>query len=174
MPFANQATHSRASAPRGAALVPLMKTRWAGAPSGSWILPNRWRLGARSNGSWRTTMPCAGGWGSPRWPPTPSMDSSKASQRAYCLTWTRCGRCSTENGARAGASCSRGHRERCSTSTTGPILSSPPRIRLPRRPRPVRGSAPGPSTMCSASARPIRRGWGRGRSRPSSEMSSAD
>ena len=63
---------------------------------------------------------------------------------------------------------SRAPRRRCSTSTTGPIRSSPPRTRSRAR----RASAPASdrptSTRSGASARPTRPGSARARSRPSS------
>src|SRR5215468_8631194 len=48
----------------------------------------------------------------------------------------RCGDCSTRRARKANAFCSRARRGLCSMSITGPTPMSPPRIRLPGKPRP--------------------------------------
>ena len=50
-----------------------------------------------------------------------SMTSLPRWRRRFCRSWIRCGCCSTTSAAKAGASCSRARRARCSTSTTAPI-----------------------------------------------------
>ena len=83
-----------------------------------------------------------------------------------CPMPRRCGGCSTSSAARASASCSRARRARCSMSTTAPIPMSPRPTRWRRRRRPAPAWARARSAMCSASARPIRPGSARARSRP--------
>ena len=74
---------------------------------------------------------------------------------------------------RARRSSSRAPRRRCSTSTTAPIRSSPPRTRSPARPASAPASGRPTSTRSGASARPTRPGSAPGRSRPSSPTRSA-
>ena len=94
-------------------------------------------------------------------------------RRRCCPMPRRSGRCSPRRAARASASSSRGRRARCSTSTSAPILTSPPRTRSPAWPPPAPAWGRGRWGSCSASSRPIPPGSARGRSRPSSTTPSA-
>ena len=69
---------------------------------------------------------------------------------------------------RASRSCSKARRARCSTSTTGPIPTSPRRTPRSAASAPASAFRPARSAACSAWPRRTRRASAKGRSRPSS------
>ena len=151
-----------------------MRTRSAGARSGSAISPTPRPSKTRLDQLLLHHNALLRGLGKPeidRGALLADLRADRAARPALCRHGLAA--CSTRRGARAGASCSRARRARCSMSTTAPIRSSPRPTPWPARRRPGRGSRRARSAMCSASPRPIRPGSAAARSRPSWRTRSA-
>ena len=71
--------------------------------------------------------------------------ADRAGAASCCPMRKRCGGCSISSAAKASGFCSRARRARCSTSTTAPILTSPPPT--PWRRQAATGTGLGPSAV---------------------------